>query len=153
MFHGRKANERINHIHERALRIVYKDNNSSFMELLHKDNSHSVHQKNIQFLAIELYKVKNNFSTDIMNELFPLRESNYNLRKQGDFAISALNTSTYGISSLRFFASKIWREIPNEIKELKTVDQFKTKIKKWTPVCHCRLCKVYIKDVGYHGLL
>ena len=26
MFHSRKANSRINHIHERALRIVYKDN-------------------------------------------------------------------------------------------------------------------------------
>ena len=30
MFHSRKLNERINHIHERALRIVYKDFNSSF---------------------------------------------------------------------------------------------------------------------------
>ena len=28
MFHSRKLNERINHIHERALRIVYKDFNS-----------------------------------------------------------------------------------------------------------------------------
>ena len=39
MFHSRKLNERINHIHERALRIVYKDFNSSFQELLIKDNS------------------------------------------------------------------------------------------------------------------
>ena len=38
MFHSRKANAKINHIHERAFRIVYKDNNSSFEELLRKTN-------------------------------------------------------------------------------------------------------------------
>ena len=39
MFHSRKLNERIDHIHERALRIFYKDFNSSFQELLIEDNS------------------------------------------------------------------------------------------------------------------
>ena len=34
MVHSRKLNERINHIHERALRIVYKDFNSSFQDYL-----------------------------------------------------------------------------------------------------------------------
>ena len=38
MFHGRGSNNEINHLHERSLRIVYKDNNSSFKELLKKDN-------------------------------------------------------------------------------------------------------------------
>ena len=34
MFHRRKANSKINHIHESALRIVYKNNTLSFEELL-----------------------------------------------------------------------------------------------------------------------
>ena len=34
MFHRRKANSKINHIHERALRILYKNNTLSFEELL-----------------------------------------------------------------------------------------------------------------------
>ena len=38
MFHSRKLNHRINRIHERALRIVYKDEKSSFRELLQKMN-------------------------------------------------------------------------------------------------------------------
>ena len=37
MFHSRKANTKINHIHERALRTVYKDNNFPFEELLRKE--------------------------------------------------------------------------------------------------------------------
>ena len=34
MFYSRKLNNRINHIHERVLRLVYKDYTSSFDELL-----------------------------------------------------------------------------------------------------------------------
>ena len=59
MFHSRKLNERINHIHERVLRIVYKDFNSSFQELLTKDNSLNIHHKNLQKLVTEIFKVKN----------------------------------------------------------------------------------------------
>ena len=36
MFHSRRLNNHIDHIHERALRIVYQDYNSSFKELLKK---------------------------------------------------------------------------------------------------------------------
>ena len=62
MFHSRKLNNRINRIHERALRIVYKDDKSSFEELLAKDDGVTIHERNIQTLAIELYKVANGLS-------------------------------------------------------------------------------------------
>ena len=45
MFHGRKANNRINHIHERAVRLIYSDDVSTFEELLQKDKSCSIHHK------------------------------------------------------------------------------------------------------------
>ena len=44
MFHGRGVNNKINHLHKLSLRIVYKDNNSTFKELLNKDNSYTVIQ-------------------------------------------------------------------------------------------------------------
>ena len=39
MFHSRRLNNRIDHIHERALKIIYQDYNSSFKELLRKDKT------------------------------------------------------------------------------------------------------------------
>ena len=39
MFHTQSLNNRINSIHEKALRIIYQDYNSSFSELVRKDNS------------------------------------------------------------------------------------------------------------------
>ena len=47
MFHSRKLNSRVNKLDERALRIVYQDYASSFTELLEKDNSTTMYNKNI----------------------------------------------------------------------------------------------------------
>ena len=58
MFHSTKANSKINHIHERSLRIVNKDNISSFAELQKKDKSFCIHHINIKSSAIDLFKVK-----------------------------------------------------------------------------------------------
>ena len=57
MFHSRGLNNRINKIHERALRIVYRDDKSPFETLLEKDKSFTIHHRNIQKLGVELYKV------------------------------------------------------------------------------------------------
>ena len=74
MFHSRGVNNKINHLHERSLRIVYKDNISSFEDLLKKDRSFTIHQMNIQSLATELFKVKGNLLKNIMYDIFQTRE-------------------------------------------------------------------------------
>ena len=61
------CHSRNNRIQERALRIVYRDYKSSFKELLQKDKSITIHQKNLQYLAIEICKVKMSISPKIMN--------------------------------------------------------------------------------------
>ena len=153
MFHGREIKRKINHIHERSLRIVYRDYNSSFKDLLKKDNSVCIHHRNIQSLAVELFKVKENLSNTIMTDIFPTRELNYNLRSQTDFLRSTVNTTKFGLNSLRHFASKVWSMIPIEIKNSSTVEILKSKISKWeSNDCDCKLCQDYLHRVGYVNL-
>ena len=52
------SDNHINHLHERALRTVYNDNVSTFKKLLQKDNSVTIHVRNLRILATELYKTK-----------------------------------------------------------------------------------------------
>ena len=63
----------MNHIHERGLRIVYEDYTSTFEELLIKDESVSIHHRNIQLVAIQMFKVKNGSCPKIMKDLFQLK--------------------------------------------------------------------------------
>ena len=70
MFRSRNLNNKINRLFERCLRITYNDKLSNFEELLHKDNSVSIHHNNRPALATEMYKVVNGTSPEIMNEVF-----------------------------------------------------------------------------------
>ena len=65
--HSKTIHSIINNIHERALRIVYKDNISSFALLLEKSGSVSIHHRNLQALAINIYKAQNNLSSPLMS--------------------------------------------------------------------------------------
>ena len=93
MFHSRKVNSRVNKLHERALRIMYQDYASSFTELLEKDNSIIIHNRNIQLLATELFKVKNGLSPSFMNEILVENAQHYyDLRKKTDFKRNNVKT-------------------------------------------------------------
>ena len=90
MFCRRNLNNRISRLHENLLGIVYNDYESSFQELLELNNSVSIHHRNICLLAIELFKVKNGLSNQIISELFYLRNIEYNLRIQIYFELGAV---------------------------------------------------------------
>ena len=103
MFHSRK--NRINNLHERALRLVFNDSSSSFQTLLMKDNSVTIHTRNIHTLATELYKVANGLSPKIMKHVFPLKESTrYPTRHI--FQSRNVHTSSFGINSLAHLGPK-----------------------------------------------
>ena len=130
MFCGRKTNASINHVHERALRIVYRNNSLCFDQLLQIDKSNNIDHKNIKTLTIELYKVKNNLSNQIMQVIFEKRQNvDCYLRFQTDFVLPGVNTTYFGLHSLRYFFSKIWNVDPDQIKNPLSLDEFKIKIR------------------------
>ena len=55
---SRTLNDLINGLHKRALSLVYNDFSSSFSEFLEKDKSVTIHHRNLQTLAYEIFKVK-----------------------------------------------------------------------------------------------
>ena len=117
-------NNKINRIHERALRLVYQ-NNLSFSELLDLDNFVTVHQKNSQVLVTEIYKVKNGIASEILK-------------------------GNYGLQSVRYLSPKIWEFLPNNIKYSNSLSKLKKLIKSWKPeACPCRLRKTYIAQVRF----
>ena len=151
MCHSRANNDKINRLHERCLRIIYSDKRSSFETLLEKDDSVSVHNQNLQILATEMYKIKNDLSPLIFTELFEQRnEQHYDLRKNSQFTKPPLRTVYHGSESIPFLGPKIWNILPDRLNNVNSIEAFKMQIKKWKPEnCPCRLCKVYVQNVGF----
>ena len=150
MFHNRTLNNRINKLHENALQLVYNNYNLSFNDLLELDNSYTIHHRNLQKLATEIFKVKNNLSPIFMKDVFPISTNPYNLRNVPDFKTSNIRTVYNGTETISFRGPKTWALVPDEIKMSKSLPEFKDKIKHWNPDgCMCRLCKTYIQNLGF----
>ena len=102
MFCSRRLNNKINKLHERSLRIVYKKPTLNFQELLELDNSFCIHHKNLQKLATEMFKVKNKIAPILIQELHPSHENTYNLRNQRCWQTFNVRTICYGTETLLF---------------------------------------------------
>ena len=151
MMHNRSLNNKINHIHQRALRIVYNDYSFTFENLLNKDKSVTIIQRNLQQLAIEIFKVKIRIAPKIMNEIFTFVENSaYNLRSGMHLSRINMLSTQYDTESIGNFGAKTWILVPVHMKDLKALSTLKNQIKKWIPKnCPCRLCKVYVAQVGF----
>ena len=94
---------------------------------------------------IEMYKVKNELGPSLLNDIFKKakvpRSQGPNLRSDKVFHRSAINTHKYGEKSLGNIGNINWNLLPKQIKELKTLDEFKGAIKEWkTDKSKCYLC-------------
>ena len=118
MFYSRSLKNRINHLHERCLRIVYSDNESSFEGLLRKDNTISFHQKNLQLVAIELYKMIKGLSK-LPNDILQRNTCDEEDIKRRDlpyFKSREIRTVHNGEESFSYLAPKIWELVSQQLK-------------------------------------
>ena len=96
-----------------------------------------------------MYKVYNRISPQILSEVFSLKESSIYCSKF-PFKTRNMRSVTYGTETLGYLGPKIWPLLPEELKTVGSLKEFKRKIKIWRPEgCPCRLCKRYVDGVGF----
>ena len=67
-----------------------------------------------------------------------------------DSKVLAIRTDFHDQESLSYLGPKIWELVPEELRQLDDLKEFKEKIKHWKPTsCPCRNCRIYIDGVGF----
>ena len=100
-----------------------------------------------------MYKVANDLVTNTISSLFLQCSNNRHTRLQSDFSIPQVNTVYFGQNSTRYLGPLIWNSIPNALRNVESVVEFKSLIKNWKPSNRpCRLCKDYIPQVSLLNL-
>ena len=118
--------------------MVYQDNLYSFEELLEKDNSGTVNQRNLKTLAAEICKIKHNISPQIVQDIFLQEKKKYIFRNKNHLTLSNTKSASYGTESLRNLGPKISNTLSDKLKQAASLSTFKAGIKTWIPTdCPC----------------
>ena len=151
MLHSRCNNNKIKYLHERCLRLIYCDKNSSYEELVERDGSVFIHHRNVQNLATEIYKVKSELVPLITANVFKtIPENHYNPHNYNGFRLPFARTAYHGNESISYLGPKIWDIVPIGLKNARSVYSFKKSIMKWIPNnCPCKRCKRYVDGVDF----
>lgn len=102
--------------HERCLRIIYNGKYSTFRQLLVKDNSVTIHKRDLRSLATEMFEVTNDISPLLLNELFHgNEENNQNLRHPPCLSLPIVKKVFSKLKDLSYLGPKIWEIVQSEI--------------------------------------
>ena len=121
MFSSRRSNNLINKVHERSLRLNTNDENSNFETLLQNINDITVHQRNLQILMTEIYKIIKGEAPVIMKKLFIFRENIHNIRNFQIIANENKNTVRCGLDTICYRTPSLWVSLLEEYKHLNSV--------------------------------
>ena len=89
-------------LRDRILKVVYNEYDKSCEELLEMNKSASIHQRHLQFLAIEVYKSLMHLNPEFMWSYFSEKPLPFNLRNRNSLQLPHVKTYCFGIKSLRF---------------------------------------------------
>ena len=84
----------------------------------------TTHHRNIQLVAVEMFKIKNGLCPEIMKDLFHLRQGSNGNSK---FIIPNVNSEYMGKLSLRYFGPVVWETmLPEVYKKIDVLSTYMT---------------------------
>ena len=91
-----------------------------------------------------------NLAPETMKEVFDNVEGPYALGNKLKLKSRKIQSLRYGIETASFVDARVWNSLPIDLKQCKSLELFKPKIKNWIPEnCPCKLCKSYLQRIDY----
>ena len=142
MFAGKILINKICKIHHRTLQVVYNECNKSYQELLQLNNTVSIHQRHLQYLALEVFKSLMHLNPEFMWSYFNEKPITYDIRKGTKVFLPPVKSFRLGLNSVHFRGSILWNNLPSSIKNSQTIYEFKVKLKNLGNIhCTCDVCR------------
>ena len=127
--------------HHKSLKVIYQFD-ASYDDLLQLSNSVSLHQRHLRFLLTEIYKSTGTLNPQFVWSYFKYRKVPYNLRRGPILFIPPAKSTVYDTNSVHFFGPLIWNGLPNLVKSIRSISEFKNVIKRIGNIdCGCMICR------------
>ena len=127
MFSSQQSNNLINKVHQISLRLITNDTNSSFVTLLQNNKNTTVHQRYLQILMNEIYKIVKGEIPAIIKNVFVFWENIHNIRNFRIISHENKNTVRFGLKTIWYRTPYLSASCPEECKHQNSVGKFKEK--------------------------
>ena len=137
---GKRNSDKLEKLNQRCLRFVYDNYHDSYDKLLQLIDQPSLLNRRYCDILILIYKALHSLAPPYISNLFQKRTSPYNLRGQLTLIVPRVNSTKYGLHSIRYSGAKLWNSLPDYIRNL-PLHQFKSAIRSYnfSPEC-CSVC-------------
>ena len=134
-FCGKVNNDKLEKIQERSLRILSKDYDSSYDELLHQFSTTTLHVSRLKNILTEVFKTIKGLNPECLNSLFEIKHTNYSMRNNYIINQPKRNTTTFGLRSISYMGAKLWNDLPHHRLDFidMSVIEFKRYLVSWEP--------------------
>ena len=137
-----KNSKKLEKVQVRALRFVYDDYTSSYINLLEKALVPSLQIRRMRTMALETYKIVNKLAPVCLHDLVNVKNSKYAFRYSNILDVPQVRTTRYGKKSFMFAAATLWNDLPNHFRTENSFNHFKSLIQSWNgSVCRCSACR------------
>ena len=101
-----------------------------YEELLKRIGLPSLREQRLAKILSTVFKIlASDAGPASLRDFITVRRSTYNLRGNIIVGLPKVKSTTYGLRSWRYTASKMWNSIPDETRKIKTYTVFKNNIR------------------------
>ena len=101
------STNKLEKVQERALSFINNEYSSSINDLLKSTNTQPLYVRRLKQMACGVFKILNKLSPKYKNDLVKIKPSTYNFRAERLAEVPRVNTTRYGLRSLRSEAARV----------------------------------------------
>ena len=108
-------------IQERALRIIYRDYESSYEDLLSAAEAPTMLTRRLRVILFEVFK-SIMLNSDCLNDMFKIKDGNYSFRSTRKLLQPKTKTPTFGLRSIAYLGAKLWNDNVCNFSDAREID-------------------------------
>ena len=122
-FYGKTNNNKIEKIQERALRIIDRDYESSYEDLVSAAVAPTMLTRRLRVVLLEVFKSMNMLNSDYLNDMFvKIKDGNYSFRNTRKLLQPKKKTITFGLRSIAYLGAKLWNDNVCNFSDAREID-------------------------------
>ena len=107
---GDKNGDKIEKIQERALRIIYRNYDSLYPELLRDAGSYTLLDKRLRSMLLHVFKSLKGMNAKCLNDMYSAKQLNYSMHRCVKLVQPQRKTTTAGLKTVSYLGAKLWND-------------------------------------------